>query len=89
MSGACILVAEKLPFSIRVLLESAVRSCDDFHVLQSDIENILDWKVKQDDVEIPFKPARVLLQDFTLVFYVYLAHFFNAGRGRLSSLCLC
>jgi len=56
---------DKLPFSIRVLLESAVRNCDEFHVCKSDIENILDWNAKQDNVEIPFKPARVILQDFT------------------------
>ena len=57
---------ERLPFSIRVLLESAIRNCDGFHVLQTDVENILDWEKKQtQNVEIPFKPARVILQDFT------------------------
>ena len=61
----CIFI-EKLPYSIRVLLESAVRNCDEFNVLKSDVERILDWKKNsQLDVEIPFKPARVLLQDFT------------------------
>ena len=56
----------QLPFSIRILLEQAVRNCDDFHVKQSDIEKILDWeKTSKQDVEIPFKPARVILQDFT------------------------
>ena len=58
--------ADKLPFSIRVLLESAVRNCDDFQVLSKDVENILDWSVQQDaSVEIPFKPSRVIMQDFT------------------------
>lgn len=57
---------EKLPYSIRVLLESAVRNCDDFAVKESDVEKILDWvKTSQQDVEIPFRPARVILQDFT------------------------
>ncbi|XP_050400108.1 cytoplasmic aconitate hydratase [Patella vulgata] len=57
---------DKLPFSIRVLLESAVRNCDEFTVKKSDVENILDWSTKQNEkVEIPFKPARVILQDFT------------------------
>jgi aconitate hydratase len=37
----CIL--ETLPYSIRVLLESAVRNCDDFSVKQHDVERILDW----------------------------------------------
>ena len=57
---------EKLPYSIRVLLESAVRNCDDFAVKENDVEKILDWvKTSKQDVEIPFRPARVILQDFT------------------------
>jgi len=57
---------EQLPFSIRVLLESAVRNCDNFMVKESDVENILNWeKSSQEGVEIPYHPARVLLQDFT------------------------
>ncbi|EDV25629.1 uncharacterized protein TRIADDRAFT_63287 [Trichoplax adhaerens] len=57
---------DKLPFSIRVLLESAVRNCDNFQVKEKDVENILNWQDNQNqDVEIPFKPARVILQDFT------------------------
>ena len=56
----------KLPYSIRVLLESAVRNCDEFNVKKSDVETILDWKnLASKSVEIPFKPARVILQDFT------------------------
>lgn len=57
---------DRLPFSIRVLLESAVRSCDEFLVKRSDVESILNWKVTQTQtVEVPFRPARVILQDFT------------------------
>ncbi|KAG7174448.1 Cytoplasmic aconitate hydratase-like [Homarus americanus] len=59
---------EQLPFSIRVLLESAVRNCDNFQVKEQDVNNILDWAKQQSDVkgvEVPFKPARVILQDFT------------------------
>ncbi|KAM8960180.1 cytoplasmic aconitate hydratase [Pelodytes ibericus] len=57
---------ERLPFSIRVLLEAAVRNCDEFLVKKKDVENILNWKVtQQDNVEVPFRPARVILQDFT------------------------
>lgn len=55
-----------LPYSIRILLESAIRNCDEFEVKSSDVENILNWQTtSQQDIEIPFKPARVLLQDFT------------------------
>lgn len=60
-----------LPFSIRVLLESAIRNCDNFQVTETDVRNILDWKAAKggpsanNEVEISFKPARVILQDFT------------------------
>ncbi|XP_076828265.1 cytoplasmic aconitate hydratase [Brachyhypopomus gauderio] len=57
---------ESLPFSIRVLLESAVRNCDEFLVKKEDVERILNWKETQTQtVEVPFRPARVILQDFT------------------------
>ena len=57
---------ERLPFSIRILLEQAIRNCDGFNVKTEDVEKIQDWKITSvKDVEIPFKTARVLLQDFT------------------------
>ncbi|XP_037758034.1 cytoplasmic aconitate hydratase [Chelonia mydas] len=56
----------RLPFSIRVLLEAAIRNCDEFLVKKEDVENILDWHVMQSkNVEVPFNPARVILQDLT------------------------
>ncbi|KFV10122.1 Iron-responsive element-binding protein 2, partial [Tauraco erythrolophus] len=54
-----------LPYSIRVLFESCIRNCDGFLVKETDAMNILDWKTKQNNVEVPFCPARVVLQDFT------------------------
>ncbi|XP_032439093.1 cytoplasmic aconitate hydratase isoform X1 [Xiphophorus hellerii] len=57
---------DRLPFSIRVLLESAIRNCDEFLVKSLDVENILNWQQTQtQSVEVPFRPARVILQDFT------------------------
>jgi len=57
---------DSLPYSIRYLLESAIRNCDNFQVLKEDVEKIMDWeKTAPKQVEIPFKPARVILQDFT------------------------
>lgn len=57
---------DKLPYTIRILLESAVRNCDNFQVAEADVEKILDWeRTSPQQVEIPFKPARVILQDFT------------------------
>lgn len=55
----------KLPFSIRILLENALRNFDDFAVTKENIETILQWKPEGSDKDIPFKPARVLMQDFT------------------------
>jgi len=54
-----------LPFSIRVLLENALRNCDGFSILEENIQTILNWKPKTEDVDIPFMPSRVLMQDFT------------------------
>ncbi|XP_042470514.1 aconitate hydratase, cytoplasmic-like [Zingiber officinale] len=57
---------DRLPYSIRILLESAIRNCDEFQVTAKDVEKILDWEnTSHKQVEIPFKPSRVLLQDFT------------------------
>ncbi|XP_017776859.1 PREDICTED: cytoplasmic aconitate hydratase-like [Nicrophorus vespilloides] len=58
----------RLPYSIRALLESAVRNCDNFQVTKGDVENIFNWEqnqAKEDAIEVAFKPARVILQDFT------------------------
>jgi aconitate hydratase len=55
----------KLPFSIRILLENALRNFDEFQVTKEHVETILNWNPKASDKDIPFKPARVLMQDFT------------------------
>ncbi len=56
----------KLPFSIRILLEAAIRNQDNFSVLPKDIELLLNWKNPESQgKEIAFKPGRVVLQDFT------------------------
>ncbi|KAJ6408507.1 hypothetical protein OIU84_011763 [Salix udensis] len=52
--------------SIKILLESAIRNCDEFQVKSNDVEKIIDWENSAPKlVEIPFKHARILLQDFT------------------------
>lgn len=56
---------EKLPFSIRILLENALRNFDEFSVTRENIDTLLNWQPKGSDKDIPFKPARVLMQDFT------------------------
>ncbi len=56
---------DKLPFSIRILLENTLRNYDGFAVTKENIETLLHWVPKASDKDIPFKPARVLMQDFT------------------------
>lgn len=56
---------EKLPFSIRILLENALRNYDEFAVTKDHIETLLNWNPEPSVKEIPYKPARVLMQDFT------------------------
>ncbi|PWA24529.1 hypothetical protein CCH79_00011756, partial [Gambusia affinis] len=56
---------DKLPLSVRILLEAAIRNCDGFCTKEEDVQNILDWQQQQEKAEVPFSPARVLLQDFT------------------------
>ena len=56
----------RLPFSIKILLESALRNFDNFQISEKDIQRISGWAPKPSgDAEIAFKPARVVLQDFT------------------------
>ncbi len=55
-----------LPFSIRVLLEAVLRNCDGFSVTENDVRNLAGWNAAEPaKQEIPFKPYRVVLQDFT------------------------
>lgn len=55
-----------LPYSIRVLLESLLRNCDGYLVTENDVKALAAWQAEcPAQVEIPFKPARVVLQDFT------------------------
>src|SRR4051812_38080502 len=57
---------ERLPFSLKVLLENLLRHEDDRTVKREDVEALLKWDPKAEpDREIAFRPARVLLQDFT------------------------
>jgi aconitate hydratase len=54
-----------LPYSIRILLEGALRGNDGFLVSEKDIRNIAGWTPNGERGEIPFRPSRVILQDFT------------------------
>ena len=57
---------DSLPFSIRILLEQALRNVDDFQVRPEDVTALANWNANEkSSKEIPFKPTRVILQDFT------------------------
>ncbi len=57
---------QKLPYSIRVLLEAMLRNLDGFTVTSDDVSGLASYNAKSvNRVEMPFSPGRVLLQDFT------------------------
>ena len=56
----------RLPFSIKILLESLLRQVDGFQITEDDVVALAQWNAAQPaNREVPFKPARVILQDFT------------------------
>src|SRR5215510_13160540 len=73
----------RLPFSLKVLVENLLRHEDGRSVKAEDIRAVIDWlKTKTSDVEIAYRPARVLMQDFTGVpAVVDLAAMRDAMRG--------
>ena len=62
-AGLCQLT--KLPYSIRVLLEAVLRNVDGFTILDDHVKALAGWSPKPTEGEVPFMPARVVLQDFT------------------------
>ncbi len=56
----------RLPFSIKILLEAVLRQVDGFAVTEEDVVRLANWDAQNPaQVELPFKPARVIMQDFT------------------------
>jgi aconitate hydratase len=55
----------RLPFSIRIMLEAALRQCNEREITREDVKNIAGWKPSGPRPGIPFLPARVIMQDFT------------------------
>ena len=56
---------KRLPFSIRIVLEAALRQCNDREITRDDVRNIAAWAPQGERPGIPFLPARVVMQDFT------------------------
>ena len=76
---------ENLPYSIRILLECCLRNVDGFAIKEEDVLKLAKWDAANvGQTEIPFKPSRVILQDFTGVpAVVDLAAMRSAHRRRL------
>jgi aconitate hydratase len=55
----------KLPYTIKILLESLLRNCDGFAITRDHVLSLANWQPNGIRQEIPYKPARVVLQDFT------------------------
>ncbi|NRB43580.1 MAG: aconitate hydratase, partial [Verrucomicrobiales bacterium] len=57
---------DRLPISIRIVLESVLRNCDGKKVTEEDVRNLANWNAKlPGSFEIPFTVSRIVLQDFT------------------------
>lgn len=57
---------DRMPFSIRIMLESLLRQCNEREITQMDVMNLAGWKpVSNERPSLPFRPARVVMQDFT------------------------
>ena len=55
-----------MPVSLRILLESLLRNYDGHQITEEDVANLANWDARSPKAEeIPFKPARVVAQDFT------------------------
>ncbi|OIJ18996.1 aconitate hydratase 1 [Anaerobacillus alkalidiazotrophicus] len=56
----------KLPYSIKILLESVLRQYDGSVIKEEHVTNLAKWGTSEvKDIDVPFKPSRVILQDFT------------------------
>jgi aconitate hydratase len=57
---------ERLPFSIRVMLESVLRQCNEREITRQDVTNLAGWQPRSETrPSLPYRPARVIMQDFT------------------------
>ena len=66
LEAAGVGTVSRLPFSVKVLLEAALRNVDGYQVQEDDVAGMAGWNAAAPaQVEMPFKPARVVLQDFT------------------------
>ena len=66
LDDAGVTTTARLPYCLRTILEALLRTCDGYAVTEADIRALATWNAAAPAAaEIPFKPARVVLQDFT------------------------
>ncbi len=71
----------KLPFSLKIVLEGMLRNLDGKRVREEDVQALVQYNPQSPDGEVPFSPARVVLQDFTGVpLFVDLAAMRDAAK---------
>ncbi|TVP53480.1 MAG: aconitate hydratase [Gemmatimonadales bacterium] len=56
---------DRMPFSIRILLENALRKAGEGYVTEEDVKAVAEWSPTNAGASFPFMPSRVVLQDFT------------------------
>lgn len=55
----------RLPYSIKIMVEAAMRQCNEIEITREDVVALANWEPAPDKIEVPYLPARVVLQDFT------------------------
>ena len=65
LEKAKLVALKRLPFSIRILLEAALRQCNEREITADDVRSIAGWSPRGNRPGIPFLPSRVIMQDFT------------------------
>ncbi len=73
----------RLPYSIRIMLEAALRQCNEDEITREDVSLFANWQPKPVEAEVPYLPARVILQDFTGVPSVVDLAALRSAMGRL------
>ncbi|MBN2548427.1 MAG: aconitate hydratase AcnA [Anaerolineales bacterium] len=75
---------ERLPFSIRIMLESVLRQCNEDEITRQDVINLAAWQPRPAErPSLPYRPARVIMQDFTGVPAVVDLAAMRAAMARL------
>ncbi|HEY9087248.1 MAG TPA: aconitate hydratase AcnA [Anaerolineaceae bacterium] len=77
---------DKLPFTVRILIENVLRKHNEIEVTQRDVLNLANWQaVDPDRAAMPFSPGRIVLQDFTGVAVVNDLAAMRSAMARLGA----